>query len=152
MKLAMTTVGGSTTVEIEGAMDATAEAVLRPLLTEVKDSKVQIKLGRVSSINSIGASQWIQFIRPFSKDHAVEFLECPEMFTSYCSLIAVMPGTGKIVSFIVSFHCTKCGRSAPLVLENKNAEAQFGDRPCPDCAGSMEPELPAVDYLGSWAR
>lgn len=110
---------------------------LHPLL----EMPVVFDLKRVSMINSIGVSRWIDLLRQLEGVVEYRLAHCSVTFCIQASYIADMTGNGEVVSLFVPYECPSCSREVERELQVK--EIALSPRPvvpvfkCPSCKSDL---------------
>jgi hypothetical protein len=102
---------------------------------------LEIDLGGVYRINSVGVRTWIEFINSACSRGEVILVRCPEVLIHQFSMVTSTLGTAIVRSVLAPYVCQKCGLSEPqevtlpadrVVLPNE----QFPPaRQCTSCRG-----------------
>jgi hypothetical protein len=102
---------------------------------------VVFDLKRLSVINSLGVSRWIDLLRKL--DNVVEYklAHCSVTFCIQASYIADMIGSGTVISLSVPYECPSCNREVQRELQV--SEITLGHEPtvptfkCPSCKSEL---------------
>lgn len=116
--------------------------------------KVEIDLGEVTSINSVGIRGWLGWMHSLPESATVFLNRCPFVLMSQ---VATAPGLLSancfIQSFSVPYYCPGCENEFTLLLRSgveysyggvSSEKAQYalpGDLVCNVCQGQMEPDF-----------
>ena len=151
-KLNITKLPSATALELgfEGPVDE--DAVLPPLeLNGVKT--VSLDLGKVSTMNSCGIREWLNWIKPLATTVSLILKNCPKIIVDQMNMIhGFLPPGAKVESFEVPYYCEKCGES-PTVLFREGEHfsgAKVEPRPstpCPKCQEPAEMDVVGAKYF-----
>jgi len=143
----VTTAGDTTTVELNGVLDertnldAVSERIVGPL--------VEIRLGRVSRINSQGSYRWTQWLRgllarglvPSLHDASVAMIRQANLTPDFFEEVPV-------VSFQVPYYCPACGLERVFLFQLEDVRFQpLPTQPCDACHGTMSLDDVEETYL-----
>lgn len=110
---------------------------LLPLL----EMPVVFDLQRVSKINSIGVSRWIDLLRQLDGATEYNLAHCSVAFCIQAAYIAEMTGSGEVISLFVPYECPSCTREVDRELQV--SEIKLKPQPtapvfkCPSCKSDL---------------
>ncbi len=110
---------------------------LHPLL----EMPVVFDLKRVSMINSIGVSRWIDLLRQLEGVVEYRLAHCSVTFCIQSSYIADMTGNGEVVSLFVPYECPSCSLEVERELQVKeitlSPQTVVPVFKCPSCKSDL---------------
>lgn len=133
--------GTSYKVTLNGQIDENATLVA---LVDQLDKPVELDLGLVSFINSMGVREWIRLLRSLSTQNIpVRLSRCSEAMIHQINMIVDALGHAEVVSFFAPYACNSCGFETSLVVDVEAHRAQLQeldapDLPCPQCRERMQ--------------
>jgi hypothetical protein len=71
---------------------------------------VEIDLGSITHINSIGVRNWMKFIKPLTDRGDVTLLRCPEVMVRQFSMIFGSLGQARVRTLLAPYRCDRCGQ------------------------------------------
>ncbi len=119
------------------------------------NGRISIDLEDIKSINSMGCSQWINWLKnlPLSAGK-VSLQKCsPAIVQQFSILLGFLPSGVNVESFYVPYFCPECGHEDLDLLEyGKDFSAgrlikDLNDLPCPTCSGSLQLDVVANKYF-----
>lgn len=143
----VTTHADTTTVELNGVLDertnltAVEERIVGPL--------IEIRLGRVTRINSQGAHRWTQWLRgllgrgfvPSLHDASVAMIRQANLMPDFFEDVPV-------VSFQAPYYCGACGLERVFLFELEDVRSQqLPGQVCEACGGTMSLDDVEETYL-----
>ena len=139
---------GSCFIAISGAINEYSSNQFQRALKEVVGvSKIEIDLGQVDVMNSIGSMYWSNLIRSLCKTASVKLVNCSINMMGSLSRMPAMLQTAEIVSFQVPFGCPQCRRIFSHTLSSEQLdENQFPEVRCDKCSSPSVPEVDFDDY------
>jgi DNA-binding NarL/FixJ family response regulator len=116
------------------------EATRLPDLAPALFGKVDFDMSQVSYLDTIGLSEWIQFLDELPvRDY--EFHACSIAFAVQASLVDGVLGRGAVVSFYAPYACRRCDHREERLLQTAAVRADGSRRPpvfgCSRCDGSL---------------
>lgn len=128
-------------VTLAGVVDESAR--IGELLTHAVNGRLQLDLGDVNYINSVGVRDWIDFLRRASADGiAVELLRVSEPVVQQFNMIIAARGNARVRSFMAPYACDACGHeeSRFINVAEHLPELIAGRAPpatCPACQATL---------------
>lgn len=143
----VTTVGDTTTVELSGVLDertnldTVGERIVGPL--------VEIRLGRVSRVNSQGSHRWTQWLRALGARGYVSSLhDCSVAMVRQANLTPDFFGDAPVVSFQAPYYCPSCGFERVFLFEIEDVRFRgLTSQPCDSCGATMSLDDVEDTYL-----
>lgn len=133
-------------IRISGPLNEQSSTELLPIIEAVRDS-CRIRLGEVSSINSLGTMAWVRFINLLGqKCSNITLTECSIDFVSQANMISGFNGLGRIVSFFGQYFCAQCPHEESKLFQSSEIFANPDDIEdrlsdgiiCVKCGSAME--------------
>lgn len=128
-------------IVLRGRIDETAH--LADLAVDgAVDGALDIDLGGVAYINSLGVRDWSALLKRFAqRGVAVTLHRCSEPMIQQMNMILDAKGVAEIESFHAPFTCDACGWEGSLVLTTGEVEpvvvaGRSPVGPCPDCGAT----------------
>ncbi len=87
-----------------------------PDIQSTKKSIIEIDLGGIKALNSLGIRSWIKWINGNSKVDFV-FENCPKVVVDHCNMISsFLPKKAKVKSFFVPYYSQESGEERNVLL------------------------------------
>jgi hypothetical protein len=137
--------GAQTTVRLLADLDE--RIVLDGLAELLGDKRVVLDVGRVSRINSIGVSRWVDFLQSVPMSTRYSFIHCSTVFAQHASYVPQLLGRGHIQSLFVPLACVECQASVEREID-RTGLADVPNLRCV-CGGALELEVDASRYFAS---
>ena len=97
--------GDTLLLTFEGSID---EDVQFPQIDAALKS-MKIDLGKISSINSVGIREWLDWIKPLSERLSIVLENCPKSMVLQFNMVeGFLPAKATVTSFQVPYFCDKC--------------------------------------------
>ncbi len=144
MKAKLRQEGSETVVTFSGELNERAEETLSSLAPSLSGNVV-FDWGGVSTINSLGAGYWIEFLGAIARVTSYRFVNATVGFVSYANAIEAFVGKGAVETFEVPLYCAKCDQSSRVM--GKAADAEPPRSSCAKCKGAREPEIEWSSYV-----
>jgi hypothetical protein len=131
---------------MSGPLNEQSSTELLPVVDGIKDF-CKIRLGEVSSINSLGTMAWVRFITLLGqKCSKIELFECSIDFVSQANMILGFCGLARVMSFYGLYYCTQCPHEHTKLFESQELLTKQEDLEtmlnkgivCVKCGNSME--------------
>lgn len=101
-----------------GSIDETAEVM--KLLDHAKGGMLNLDLGGVGFINSLGVRDWIRMQAVATqKKIAIELRHVSEPIVHQLNMIIATRGTATVASFFAPYACDACGREDSILVDAK---------------------------------
>jgi hypothetical protein len=128
--------GTGTRLALRGFIDEDAH------LAEIVSSlshPLDIDLGGVERINSVGVRSWIQFIAALAGG-PIRLIRCPEVIVHQFGCVSSTLGHATVQSVLAPYTCSSCHATEPHEIDierdfDPRSGRQPPDRACPDCGG-----------------
>ncbi len=102
------------------------------------DSPIVFNFSKVTSINSCGIRNWVNFIKNL-KDKNVFFEECPPIIVRQMNMVPSFKQHAKVMSVFVPYVCDTCEAEKLVLVGEKEMERVEEALPCDNCEhGEME--------------
>jgi len=139
---------GSYLIAISGAINEYSQKQFQKVLRDIATTNiVEIDLGNVDIINSIGSMYWAELIRALCKVTTVKLINCSVNMMSCLSRMPAMLESAQIMSFQVPFRCPQCTRIfSQLLTSDQICEHEFPKITCDKCATTAVAEIDFDDY------
>lgn len=115
---------------------------------------LEIDLGGISLINSLGLRQWMRFIQDVSARGEVRLVRAPETMVRQFCLVVGSLGSASVRSVLAPYRCDACGSTATHELAigvDVDPKCYWNEPPtrsCPLCrAESLFDDVPAAFFL-----
>jgi ABC-type transporter Mla MlaB component len=117
--------GTTTILHLAGVID---EDVVFPVMSALPGD-LNVDLANVSSINSVGIREWLNWIRPLAEKSKVTLQNCPKSLVLQMNMVeGFLPKNGQVVSFYVPYYCETCDREHNVLFEmGKHVVVQGGN-------------------------
>lgn len=103
---------------LSGSIDETAEVI--KLLDYAKNGQLNLDLGGIGFINSLGVRDWIRMQAMATQKHiAIELRHVSEPIVHQLNMIIATRGTATVASFFAPYACDACGREDSLLVDAK---------------------------------
>jgi hypothetical protein len=148
--------GDSLDLTFEGAID---EDVVFPVIDLTSAKKINIDLKAITSINSVGIREWLDWIRPLADKALVTLVNCPKAIVFQFNMVeGFLPAKAVVGSFFIPFFCEKCDREDNVLVKTGNevtvsdgvAKVDFGGKPpvnCKQASCEMEMDVTEAKYF-----
>src|ERR1700689_2326410 len=104
-KSAVTSQGDVLALAFEGPID---EDVQFPAVDGAAKT-LKINLAKISSINSVGIREWLDWIKPLAEKMAIVLENCPKSMVLQFNMVeGFLPPKATVTSFFVPYFCDKC--------------------------------------------
>lgn len=139
---------GSCLIAISGAINEYSSKQFQRALREVVGiSMIEIDLGHVDIMNSIGSMYWSDLLRSLCKTSTVKLINCSINMMGSLSRMPAMLQSAKIVSFHVPYSCPQCRRIFSFCMTaDQLGQNDFPEVNCDKCSTLSEPEIDFDDY------
>lgn len=115
-------------------------------------SSVEIDLGGVTQVNSLGAASWWQFLRAVQGKSKLRYQRCSAAFQAQILMMPGLVAGVAVESVLVEARCPGCQASRQFEATSATWKDR-GHQACPTCAEILDPH--ADDELGDalgWAE
>lgn len=148
-------------VTISGPVDENTEF---PDLSKAARGVLRLELNAVTRLNSMGLKGWIAWMKSIPKNLQVEFSLCPRAVVDQMGILnGFLPMQATVVSFLVPYHCHKCGHETDVIAIREQdyleANTDFrekvllsAERPCPECGSQMDWDIVPQKYFSFMRR
>ena len=140
-------------VIFNGPLDESSGGPLRELLHR-GGPKVIFNFAKIEYINSLGARNWMNFLRSFSEvvpNRQIVFEECTFDIISQVNMYPGFRGNADITSFTCEFFCEACNaEDRELFTAREDVEElakEITSRKCRKCGSTLELEEPIESIL-----
>ncbi len=129
--------GGKTTVLMNGIIDEDTT------FSEIAKAKgaVEINFKGVSSINSCGVRNWVNFMKEMT-GRQISYVECPPIIVRQMNMVPSFSGKAEVASVYITYVCDECDEEKMVLLpKSKFSERSLFDQTftCESCKeGAME--------------
>jgi CheY-like chemotaxis protein len=108
------------------------------LASKLKE-RVIFDLRHLMTINSVGLSYWVRFLREVPPVVDYSFAHCSVAFCAHAGYIPDVLGRGQLVSCFAPYYCTSCDYEEERELETSQIAATLEPPtfPCPSCGGEL---------------
>jgi anti-anti-sigma regulatory factor/DNA-directed RNA polymerase subunit RPC12/RpoP len=139
---------GSCLIAISGAINEYAQAPFRRILLQISSAtKIEVDLGRVDVINSIGTIYWSDLLKSLLKIAPVILCNCSIPVVDNLNRLPVMVAGASVSSIQVPYRCPQCRRIFSHSMRLTLLEAgSFPEVACDKCGTTAEPEVDFSDY------
>jgi hypothetical protein len=98
--------GENLSLNFEGPID---EDVTFPQVDTGNVKKMKINLAAISSINSVGIREWLDWIRPIAEKVSIVLENCPKSMVFQFNMVeGFLPPRATVSSFYVPYFCDQC--------------------------------------------
>ena len=98
--------GENLSLNFEGSID---EDVTFPQVDAGNVKKLKINLAAISSINSVGIREWLDWIKPIAEKVSIVLENCPKSMVFQFNMVeGFLPPKASVTSFYVPYFCDKC--------------------------------------------
>jgi anti-anti-sigma regulatory factor/predicted RNA-binding Zn-ribbon protein involved in translation (DUF1610 family) len=124
-----------------GAIDETAS--IPELVARARGGRLNLDLGGVTFINSLGVRDWIRMVQlAQQRNVALELRRVAEPIIHQLNMIIATRGNAHVTSFFAPYACDACGREDSLLVDAVANQAGLarGEAPtqtCPECGAAM---------------
>ncbi len=130
------TYGEFTVVELAGALDERSE--LEQLTPRLVGPKLQLQLGRISHVNSVGARDWMNWLGELAaRGLVVTIHDCPPTMIRQANLCSDFFKRFSVVSFQVPWFCTRCDVADITRVFTEEGDDRPEPPACPSCETLM---------------
>ena len=112
---------------------------LAPAKDKLRGRDIDIDLGGVRRVSSVGLRAWINFIDELSRERNVRLLRCSVQLTEQFSLATRARGRAAVVSVMLPYRCRKCSAQTQAeYLLRPQPPTSLPNRACTQCEGIAE--------------
>ncbi|HPH66361.1 MAG TPA: hypothetical protein PLF40_11470 [Kofleriaceae bacterium] len=132
---------GPAQVALIGVIDENADLTTLPAMAQ--RGMLQLDLGGVTFINSLGVRDWIRLQAAAQAARvSLELCNVAEPIIHQLNMIIATRGTAKVTSFFAPYACDNCGREDSLIVDAVAHAATLarGQAPamvCKECGAAM---------------
>lgn len=141
---------GSCLIAISGAINEYSSKPFQKVLRDIVGyTIVEIDLGHVDIMNSIGSMYWSDLLRSLCKTATVKLSNCSINMMGSIGRMPAMLQTAQLLSFQVPFSCPQCRRIfSQTMTTDQLIDEGFPAVECDKCSTISEPEVSFDDYAG----
>lgn len=107
---------GISAVQFAGEINETADF---SELTAWLSGRVELHLQGVRQINSIGAREWIRFVRSLVAVTDLKLAHCSTAIVNHLNMISNFRGKAEVSSFYAPYHCAGCNADIEKLIDIK---------------------------------
>jgi hypothetical protein len=139
---------GSFLIAVSGSVNEYSQQGFRRIPSQVQNATaIDIDLGNVDVINSIGTIYWTEFLKQLVATCPVTMSNCSINVVDYLNRLPAMCKGAKVTSFHAPFRCTQCRRIFTRCLSVTEADhGRFPDTQCDKCGSTATEEVDFEDY------
>jgi len=150
-------IDGRDVVHLSGPIYEGSAKVLQPLIEKL-GVEVSFNFRNVTTTNTCGIAEWMEFLQVFTQDRHVIFDECPPIIVMLLNMIPFFRRGAVVRSVYRSYFCGDCSKEHWDFLvtgENMPDAASVSDQIdatteclCRECGKTVFPEVPADEFFG----
>lgn len=136
---------------LAGAIDETAKLVR--LVDHARDDRLELDLGGITFINSIGIREWIRMQQRAEAAHLrLELVRVAEPVVHQLNIMPAARGVSIVTSFFAPYYCDNCDQDHSVLLDVRDHGASLARKrapaaECPDCKRALELGEPPEIYF-----
>lgn len=135
---------GTIRVLFDGQLGEHSAAQLDSLLKTLPMGPCIFNFKGVSGVNSLGAANWIKFMKSASIGRSLVFEHCPPAIVGQINVVPSFLGDSVVQSVYAPYACAKCDFEDQFLLERGVNMPTSGEkapkRVCPKCGAKLEME------------
>ena len=144
-------------VRLNGDIVEGSKSVLKGLENSVGQYCI-FDFRNVSSINTCGIAEWIEFLGEFEKDRSVLFDACSSNIVMLINMVPAFQGSAEIRSLYRTYFCDACAKTVEVAVvkdnnmptvaglkENPEIDDEIKCGQCPK-AETLEAEVPSEEF------
>ncbi|MFT5431270.1 MAG: hypothetical protein ACI9OJ_001949 [Myxococcota bacterium] len=138
-------------VIVSGSIDEFCDLEALAQVLASGESSIEVDLGQVHRINSVGVSKWIRAVRSASPNRSVRWVNVSAVMASQLTMIANFGASATVESFFAPYYCEACDAEHDVLLrtESLTSDGKAPPQACSTCQSHMVFDDVAEGYFDS---